>query len=184
MQTARNNLSPSPSVCSTYCMPRRVVAPSAVSVFRSQRSCAQIVSAEHQEVKRQRRPARRLATVQSFKVGYTVSVDPDHFRIKNGRALNPRRVASDQRIALRPISAVHRIEPHPSIADVDLQPIAVVLQLMRPARPGRGLDGDYRLTGMNESSRRVYWSAAGTTQSRHIRRYMASDGGFQSAVWR
>jgi hypothetical protein len=38
---------------------------------------------------------------------------------------------------------------------VDLQPIAVMLQLMRPAWPGWRLLGHDRLTRMDEGSRRV-----------------------------
>jgi len=34
---------------------------------------------------------------------------------------------------------------------------------MRPAWPARGLIGDSRLTGVDESSRRIYRPATGTT---------------------
>src|SRR6476660_9272294 len=55
---------------------------------------------------------------------------------------------------------------------MDLQPIAVVLQLVRPPRPGGRLGGDGRLTGMNEGSRRVERPASGTTHTRqHTDRY-------------
>jgi hypothetical protein len=38
---------------------------------------------------------------------------------------------------------------------MDLQPVAVMLQLMRPARPRGRLLGDDWLTRMNENGRRV-----------------------------
>ena len=36
---------------------------------------------------------------------------------------------------IRSVGAVHGVEPCPAIADMDLQPVAVLLQLVRPARP-------------------------------------------------
>jgi hypothetical protein len=38
---------------------------------------------------------------------------------------------------------------------MDLQPVAIMLQFVRPARPARRLLGDDWLERMNESSRRV-----------------------------
>src|SRR5215471_11938357 len=46
---------------------------------------------------------------------------------------------------------------------MDLQTIAVMLQLMRPTRTCWRFLGDSRLTGMDESSRRVRWPAARVT---------------------
>jgi hypothetical protein len=43
--------------------------------------------------------------------------------------------------------------PHPSVANVDLQPVAVMLQLVRPARATRRLRYDDRAAGMNEGGR-------------------------------
>ena len=51
-----------------------------------------------------------------------------------------------QRVAFRPIRTVDRVEPYPTVTDVDLQPIATVLQLVAPAWPRRRLLGDNRLT--------------------------------------
>ena len=42
---------------------------------------------------------------------------------------------------------MHGVEPHTGIADVDLQPIAVVLQLVRPAWTSWRLADDYRAAG-------------------------------------
>ena len=38
-------------------------------------------------------------------------------------------------IAFRPVGPVHGVEPHPAIADMDLQPVAVMLQLVRLPGP-------------------------------------------------
>jgi hypothetical protein len=57
----------------------------------------------------------------------------------------------NQRVALRPIRTIDCVEPHPAIPDMDLQPIAVMLQLVRPARSTWRLLGDDWLARMNES---------------------------------
>src|SRR5512138_3815923 len=47
-----------------------------------------------------------------------------------------------------------------TIADVDLQSIAVMLEFVRPAGTAGRLLGDDWLTRMDESSRRIQWPAA------------------------
>ena len=59
------------------------------------------------------------------------------------------------RVTLRPVGTIHREKSHATVANVDLQPIAVMLQLVRPTRPHRILLGDDWLAGMDESGRRV-----------------------------
>src|SRR5262245_27745194 len=115
-----------------------------------------VVTIEHKQVKRTGgRPTVIGAAVQCFKVRHAVRAKPNNFGVKNSRAVNPCRVTGNQRVAFRPISAVDRVEPHATIANMDLQPIAVVLQLVRPAWPCRRLLGDDRTTRMDESSGRV-----------------------------
>jgi hypothetical protein len=75
--------------------------------------------------------------------------------------------------SMRPIIAVHRVETHAAVADMDQQPIAVMLELMRPSRTRRRFLGDSRLTGMDESGRRVQGPAARVTQ------YHAADIGLR-----
>ena len=58
-------------------------------------------------------------------------------------------------IAFRPVGAVHGVELSATIADMDLQPVAVVLQLMRPAMSPRGLLGHNWLAWMNEGGGRI-----------------------------
>jgi hypothetical protein len=73
----------------------------------------------------------------------------------NGRAIDTDRLLDAARVSVGPVVAIARIEPHPAIADVDLQPIAVMFQLMRTAWPGWGLCSDGRAARMDESSRCV-----------------------------
>jgi hypothetical protein len=56
--------------------------------------------------------------------------------------------------------AVPCLVPHPTITDMDLEPMAVVFQLMRPTRPAWRLLGDDGLARMNESGRRVHGPTA------------------------
>jgi hypothetical protein len=84
-----------------------------------------------------------------------IRIQPDHLRVDNCGAVNAACVPDDQRISLGPVGSGDRVGPHPTIADMDLQPIAVMLQFMRPARAGWGLLGDDWLARMNESGRRV-----------------------------
>src|SRR5262249_23625988 len=79
----------------------------------------------------------------------------DNLGVNNQRRTKPSRFLHDTRIAFGPIISVHRVETHPTIADVNLQPIAVMLQLVRPARPRRRLLGDDWLAWMDEGGRRI-----------------------------
>jgi hypothetical protein len=94
-------------------------------------------------------------TMQCVEVGRTIGIEPDDFGIEDRAAINLGGGFGDQRITFRPIRTVDRVEPHPAIADVDLQPITVMLQLVCPARAARRLSDDDWLTRMNESSRRI-----------------------------
>jgi hypothetical protein len=51
------------------------------------------------------------------------------------------------------------------LADVDLQPVAVMFQFMRPARANWGLLGDDWLARMDESGRRIDRPAARVTHT-------------------
>jgi len=63
-------------------------------------------------------------------------------------------------IGVRPVSSIHRVEAHTSVAHMDLQAITIMLQLMRPPGPARRLAGDCRLTGIDETGRRINWPAS------------------------
>ena len=87
----------------------------------------------------------------------------DDLGVEDGGAFDPRRFLDDARIALGPVGGVHGVEPHPPVADVDLQPIAVVLEFVRPAGTARRLLGDGRTARMDEGGRRVIRPAARVT---------------------
>jgi hypothetical protein len=71
-----------------------------------------------------------------------------------------RAAASTMRgVALGPIRGVHGVEVHPPVADMDLQPVAIVLEFMHPALAMRRLLGDSRTAGMDESGGRVWPTA-------------------------
>jgi hypothetical protein len=93
--------------------------------------------------------------MEGIKNGHAIRIQPDDLGINDRRTFNATRVPDDQRVALRPVSAVDCVEAHPPIANMDLEPIAVMLQFVRPTRPGGWLLGDDWLTRMNESGRRV-----------------------------
>ena len=67
---------------------------------------------------------------------YAAFTATDDLSIENRIAIDTRRFFDNTRIAFGPIISVHREQTHPTIAHMDLQPIAVMLQLMRPARSG------------------------------------------------
>ena len=94
-------------------------------------------------------------TMQRVEVRNSIRANPDNLSVKNCIAFDMCRSIDNQRIAFRPVGSVHGVEPHPAIPDMDLQPVAVMLQLMRPARSRWGLLGDDWLARMNEGGRRL-----------------------------
>ena len=110
--------------------------------------------------------------MQGIELRHALVIEIDHLGVKNGSALDARRFLDDAGIAVAPVSTVHRVEPHPPIADMDLQPIAVMLQFMRPAGALRGLLGDGWTTWMDKGSRRVFGPATrGTHTPQHAQEY-------------
>ena len=82
----------------------------------------------------QRRPWRYSRDYARVEDSHSFGIQPDHLRVDNRGAVYASRVPDDQRIAFRPVGSVHGVEAHPAIPDMDLQPVAVMLQLVRPAR--------------------------------------------------
>ena len=93
--------------------------------------------------------------MQCIENGHSFRIQPDHLGVDNRGAFYASRVPNNQRITLRPVRAIDGVKPHPTVADMDLQPIPIMLQLMRPTRPGGRLFGDDWLARMNESGWRV-----------------------------
>src|SRR5262249_49613173 len=94
-------------------------------------------------------------TVQHVEIGCALLDETNDLGIHDRTAFDASRFLHDTGIAFGPIISVHREQSHTTVTDMDLQPIAVMLQLMRPTRTGWWLLGNSRLTGMDESSRRI-----------------------------
>ena len=71
------------------------------------------------------------AAMQCIEIRNSLFVETDHLGIYNSTAFEARGILHNAGIAFGPIGPVHGVEPHTGIADVDLQPIAVALQLVR-----------------------------------------------------
>ena len=71
----------------------------------------------------------------------------EHLGIHNRTAFEARGIFHNAEIAFGPIGPVHGVESHTGIAYVDLQPIAVALQLVRQAWTSCRLADDYRAAG-------------------------------------
>ena len=95
------------------------------------------------------------AAVQGIELRRAFLIKTDDLGIQNGGALDAACFLDNARIAVGPVVAVHREQPHPTIADVDLQPVAVMFQLVHPTRANRGALGNDRTTGVDETGRRV-----------------------------
>ena len=117
---------------------------------------SQIVAVDHEKIESTSAGTFIVdPAMQRIEIRNPIGADPDNLSVKNCIAFDMCRSIDNQRIAFRPVGSVHGVEAHPAIPDMDLQPVAVMLQLVRPARSRWGLLGDNRLARMNESSRRV-----------------------------
>jgi len=93
--------------------------------------------------------------MQRVEIRNPIQPDPDNLSVKNCGAFDMCRGIDNQRVALRPIRPVDRLEPHASVPNVNLETVSIVLQFMCPARSTWELLGDDRLAWMNESGRRI-----------------------------
>jgi hypothetical protein len=75
-------------------------------------------------------------TVQHVEIGYALLNETNDLGIHDHAAFDASSFLYDARVALRPVGTIHCEQAHTPIADVDLQSIAIMLQLMRPARTG------------------------------------------------
>ncbi len=73
------------------------------------------------------------AAMQPIEIGAAMLVGADDLGVDYDRHLDAPRLLDNDRVPVRPIGSVDRVEPHPSAPGVDLQPVSVVLDLMHPA---------------------------------------------------
>jgi hypothetical protein len=98
--------------------------------------------------------------MQQLELRNAFTVETDHLGVDVRITFDPRRIVSNAWIAIRPIRPVHRVEPHPAVAGVDLQPVAIVLEFVHPAGTGGWPLGYFRLARRNETSRHLPRPAA------------------------
>jgi hypothetical protein len=65
--------------------------------------------------------------MQGVELRHALVIEIDHLGIEDGSTLDECGLLDDARIAAGPVGPVHRVEAHPPVADMDLQPITVVL---------------------------------------------------------
>ena len=78
------------------------------------------------------------AAVQGVEIRNAFGRQVNNLGINNQRLTEPSCFLYNTRIAFDPVSPVHRVKANAILADMDLKPIAVVLQLVRPAWPDGG----------------------------------------------
>src|SRR5689334_14076844 len=84
----------------------------------------------------------------------------DNLGINDDWFAEPRSFFDNTRITLGPVSAISCVEPDTTVADMDLQSVAVMLQLVHPAGAGWRLPHNYGAAGWDKRC----WSTHGTTQ--------------------
>ena len=67
------------------------------------------------------------AVMQKFKIRHSVFASTNHFRIDNCRTIQPTGLRNYEWVTGGPVSTIHRVETHATVANMDLQSIAVVL---------------------------------------------------------
>ena len=98
----------------------------------------QVIAIEHQQIEGAGEgEVIEAATVQAIKVRHAVLSSAHDLSVDDCGVFDPGGIFKNERVTFRPICRIHRIEPHPPIADVDLQPVAVVLQFMHPTGTAR-----------------------------------------------
>ena len=123
---------------------------------RTQWLTPQIVALDHQQIEcTSDGKVIGSAAMQGVEIWNACVVKTDHLGIHHRAAFDARGCFHNAGVAVRPVGPVYGVKPHPAIPDMYLQPIAIVLQLVRPARSRWGLFSDDWLTRMNESGGRI-----------------------------
>jgi hypothetical protein len=97
---------------------------------------SQIVAVDHEKIESTSAGTFIVdPTMQRVEVRNPIRPNPDNLSVKNCGDFDMYRSIDNQRVALRTIRTIDCVEPHPSIPDMDLQP---VLELVRPTRSRLG----------------------------------------------
>jgi hypothetical protein len=79
---------------------------------------SKVFTVERHQVKGERHCALIVhPAMQRVEIRRTVWADPDDLSIKDCGAIDPGNGLSDQRVTLRPVCPMDRVEPHPAISD-------------------------------------------------------------------
>ena len=133
-----------------------------------------------QEVERQRdRLVIGDAVVQAVEVGHAIGMEMHDLGVDDERGAQARGLGDYAGVSPRPVVAVHRVQADPPVADVYLEAVAVVLQLVPPASPRRGMVGDHGLARVNEGGGRAVRPAARATRH-HACTYRCAENQCQS----
>ena len=96
-----------------------------------------------------------LAAVQAVEVRNAVYAEQDGLPVDHERGVPvAQRGLGDQRIAVAPVVAVAGEQAHALALALDDQAVAVVLDFVKPVRPGRNLGSARRDAGLERSSPR------------------------------
>jgi len=98
--------------------------------------------------------------VQCVEICNAIVRQVNDLSVDDQRCTQSRGFLYDARVAFRPIVPVHRVEAHAAVPNVHLEPVSVMLQLVRPTGAGGRLLGDDWLAGVDETGRRVPGPAA------------------------
>src|SRR5262249_9316103 len=116
----------------------------------------QVFTIERQQVESERDGTLIIyPTMQGVEIRHTIRTNPHELGIKYRGPVDSVSTLDNQRIAFQPICAVDGVEPHSTVTNVDLQPIAIMFQLVRPTRSAWRSTGYGGTTGNNESGGRV-----------------------------
>gem|GEM_PF-1248952 len=100
--------------------------------------------------------------MQHVEIGYALLNETNDLGIHDHAAFDASSFLYDARVTFRPIGAIHREQSYTPIADVDLQSIAIMLQLKRLTRTCRGClatvgrDGWMKAAGAFNGRRVIY----------------------------
>ena len=113
-----------------------------------ERQAPHVAAVQPQEVERAgNRLILEAATMQPIEIGFAVLIRANDFTIEDRIPFETGGLLHNARIALGPIGGVHGVEPHATGADMDLQPIAVVLHLVNPMLARGRCFGEARTEG-------------------------------------